>query len=50
MIALKKRSLLHNISLRTYQHTPKSIFAYENLYVQISIANIESYTQKFSSQ
>ena len=50
MIALKKRSLLHNISLRTYQHTLKSIFAYENLYVQVSITNIESYMQKFSSQ
>ena len=32
------------------QHTPKSVYVYENLYVQISVTNIASYGQKLSSQ
>ena len=35
---------------RTRQHTPKSIYAYENSYIQISITKIASYAQKLSSQ
>ena len=35
---------------RTRQHTPKSIYAYENSYIQISITKIASYARKLSSQ
>ena len=35
---------------RTRQHTPKSIYSYENSYIQISLTNIASHEQKLSSQ
>ena len=34
----------------THQHTPKSIYEYENSYVQISITNNASYARKLSLQ
>ena len=34
----------------THQHMSKSIYAYKNLYVQISITNTALYTQKLLSQ
>ena len=36
--------------MHTHHHTPKSIYMYENLYVQIIISNIALYTWKLSSQ
>ena len=34
----------------THQHTPKSIYMYENSYIQISITNIALYAWKLSSK